>query len=547
MLVSLCFCLSLQFSTDEVALHKIVNESLCIELLPETKILERLCKTCISHLEEYQDLLGRLGTVKTLLQVAYKRGQEALETRTSMKSDFTLLKNEDSQGMTYLIYQTKESDGTVPQLYISDGRDKMLEIVDDQPENFDELVHLTTLTDVDPKSLFERTNNSVNYICKQCDDNSANLYDSEAIQLHLLAEHGYSICLCNICDTCFNDRTELSLHKVECHSQIPPLVPLSKELRCKICDKTFKDKRLFEEHALAHTDSSRPFKCPKEGCIKDFTSKYTLTSHMKIHTDRPRPYKCTLCEKSFYHSQNLVQHQKLHSSTKEYICSNCNKAFSTQHNLDVHFIVHTKLKKFACVMCDKTFARKAEVRDHERTHTGEKPFGCEFCNATFAQRSNLLSHKRATHLNDKRHKCIQCNKGFKRRRLLDYHIKSTHTGERPFACSTCSATFVIPEHFKKHMRIHSGKKPFVCELCKRSFTSKDNLKAHRFVHSKQKPYECVVCEMGYMRKTLLFAHMKSLGHDSDHFIVNEPKIGYEGTIEIEKTLMKVELINEDHG
>lgn len=509
-------------------------------MLEGTKVLERLCKTCISHLEEFQDLIVRLETVKTFLQVAYKRGKEALAARTSHKSDFTLLKSTDSQGTTYLIYQTKENDGTVPQLYISDGRDKMLEIIDEQPENFDELVQLTTVDDVDPRSLFERKENTLDYVCKQCTDNNSILYDHGAIQLHLLTDHGYSICLCNICDNCFSDRNELNLHKADCHKQVPPLVPLSKELRCSKCDKTFKDQGLLDNHALTHTNSPRPFKCTREGCNKDFTSKYTLTSHMKIHTDRPRPYKCSLCDKSFYHSQNLVQHQKLHSSTKEFICPNCNKAFSTQHNLDVHLIVHTKLKKFACAMCDKTFARKAEVRDHERTHTGEKPFGCEFCSATFAQRSNLLSHKRATHLNDKRHKCLQCEKGFKRRRLLDYHIKSTHTGERPFACSVCSATFVIPEHFKKHMRVHSGKKPFNCELCKRSFTSKDNLKAHRFVHSKQKPYECVVCETGYMRKTLLFAHMKKSEHDSDHFIINEPKIRDEGTIEIDKTLVKVE-------
>lgn len=81
-----------------------------------------------------------------------------------------------------------------------------------------------------------------------------------------------------------------------------------------------------------------------------------------------------------------------------------------------------------------------------------------------SQRSNLQSHKRATHYNDKRYKCDDCGKGFKRRRLLDYHIKAAHTGERPYKCETCTATFVYPEHFKKHMRIHTGEKPFLCEV-----------------------------------------------------------------------------------
>lgn len=82
-----------------------------------------------------------------------------------------------------------------------------------------------------------------------------------------------------------------------------------------------------------------------------------------------------------------------------------------------------------------------------------------------SQRSNLQSHKRATHYNDKRYKCDDCGKGFKRRRLLDYHIKAAHTGERPFKCDVCAATFVYPEHFKKHRRIHTGEKPFLCEVC----------------------------------------------------------------------------------
>lgn len=82
----------------------------------------------------------------------------------------------------------------------------------------------------------------------------------------------------------------------------------------------------------------------------------------------------------------------------------------------------------------------------------------------FSQRSNLQSHKRATHYNDKRYKCDKCQKGFKRRRLLDYHTKAAHTGERPYKCDVCTATFVYPEHFKKHRRIHTGEKPYLCEV-----------------------------------------------------------------------------------
>ncbi|KAG8319661.1 hypothetical protein J6590_086781 [Homalodisca vitripennis] len=175
-------------------------------------------------------------------------------------------------------------------------------------------------------------------------------------------------------------------------------------------------------------------------------------------------------------------------------------------------------------MCGKAFARKAEIRDHERTHTGEKPYQCEFCGATFSQRSNLQSHKRATHYDDKRYKCMECGKGFKRRRLLDYHMKAAHTGERPYKCGVCAATFIYPEHFKKHRRIHTGEKPFLCEVCGKAFNSRDNRNAHRFVHSDKKPYECLVCGMGFMRKPLLYNHMQTQGHLNDTIVVNQPRL-----------------------
>lgn len=101
---------------------------------------------------------------------------------------------------------------------------------------------------------------------------------------------------------------------------------------------------------------------------------------------------------------------------------------------------------------------------------GEKYLKYIFNIYVCSQRSNLQSHKRATHYDDKRYKCTDCGKGFKRRRLLDYHMKAAHTGERPFKCEVCQASFIYPEHFKKHARIHTGEKPYLCEV--RSFTVK---------------------------------------------------------------------------
>ncbi|XP_063390127.1 zinc finger protein 585A-like [Cydia fagiglandana] len=340
------------------------------------------------------------------------------------------------------------------------------------------------------------------------------------IMRHMRTQHDARVYICRTCDKVLRRRDHYIAHVAE-HTKESSSQDKSRFHECDICHKKYSSKTLLMEHMNLH-NGQRPYTC--HICHKSFASKYTHQSHLKTHLDRPRPFKCESCGKCFFTLQNLNQHHKTHSGLKEFECNICGKAFGTQHNLEMHGVVHSGQKPFVCGVCGKGFARRAEVKDHMRIHTGERPFACDVCGATFSQRSNLHSHKRATHYDDKRYKCDQCPKRFKRRRLLDYHIKASHTGERPLKCEICKATFVYPEHYKKHARIHSGEKPYVCEVCGKSFNSRDNRNTHRFVHSDKKPYECLVCGAGYMRKRLLYSHMNTQGHLAESIVVNQPRV-----------------------
>ncbi|XP_050300785.1 zinc finger protein ZFP2-like isoform X2 [Anthonomus grandis grandis] len=382
------------------------------------------------------------------------------------------------------------------------------------------------------------------YTCLMCTGDTVYAGQAKPIITHLKEAHDKRLYICDVCGMDFPKRNLLSAHVDEhvaleegdfqcevCNRIFTSLrlfrihkrmhLPQVKSWMCLKCNKRYSSKNLLEEHMNTHL-GVRPYVCGV--CGKDFASKYTFKAHERIHESRPRPFKCNECGKAFMSQQNLTQHEKTHSGVKEYQCHLCNKQFGSSHNLEVHSVVHTGYRPFVCGLCGKSFARKAEIRDHERIHTGERPFQCEFCGATFSQRSNLQTHKRTTHYDDKRYKCEQCNKCFKRRRLLDYHIKAAHTGERPYKCDTCEATFVYPEHFKKHRRIHTGEKPYVCEVCGKSFSSRDNRNAHRFVHSDKKPYECLVCGAGFMRKPVLYQHMQTQNHMHDTIVVNQPRL-----------------------
>ncbi len=117
---------------------------------------------------------------------------------------------------------------------------------------------------------------------------------------------------------------------------------------------------------------------------------------MSIHTGE-KPYKCSHCNKRFYRSGNLRNHEGIHIGVKPYKCSHCDKRFNKSSNLKTHERIHTKEKPYECSHCDKRFSDSSNLKTHEMIHTGEKPYHCTACGKHFSHSSGLHRHTKNNH------------------------------------------------------------------------------------------------------------------------------------------------------
>ncbi|KAH1002209.1 hypothetical protein HUJ04_008320 [Dendroctonus ponderosae] len=319
------------------------------------------------------------------------------------------------------------------------------------------------------------------YTCLMCTGNETVAGEAKAIILHMRQAHAARLYICDICGQDFRRRNFLSAH-VDEH-----VATEEGDFQCEVCHRIFNNLRLFRIHRRMHLPQAKAWAC--QDCGKKYSSKNLLEEHLNVHLG-VRPHVCSTCGKDFASKYTFKAHEKTHEM---------------------------RPRPFKCDRCDKTFLNQHNLTQHEKTHTGIKDYQCHLCNKQFGSSHNLED----------------CGKCFKRRRLLDYHLKAAHTGERPYKCDICEATFVYPEHFKKHRRIHTGEKPYMCEVCGKAFNSRDNRNAHRFVHSDKKPYECLDCGVGFMRKPLLFQHMKAFGHLNDTIVVNQPRLTLDADISMD--------------
>ncbi|KER26157.1 hypothetical protein T265_14052, partial [Opisthorchis viverrini] len=158
-------------------------------------------------------------------------------------------------------------------------------------------------------------------------------------------------------------------------------------------------------------------------------------------------YKCPVCDKSFVELSKALEHQKSHSTDRDFHCSKCMCSFKHKKSLSRHLKqahenqVYRLHFKTPCT----------QVRESEK-----KGNPCPECHMTFARWDNLQRHRKSVHTTGQRHACHECGKLLSHKRQLSRHIREMHTRDYQYVCEQCKETFSRAYVLKKHTSLVHG-------------------------------------------------------------------------------------------
>ena len=145
-----------------------------------------------------------------------------------------------------------------------------------------------------------------------------------------------------------------------------------------------------------HNPFYKGFTCPEPGCEVISASRAALSSHMLTHTEL-RPFKCKLCDKSYKQKNTLADHiVSVHEKKRKFKCQvpGCDRAFHFKYDLNAHMRRHNGDKPYRCDQCGFRTTTANGLRTHKISHSDARPYTCEHCGATYKQTKHLNRHQK---------------------------------------------------------------------------------------------------------------------------------------------------------
>ncbi|WAR16013.1 ZG8-like protein, partial [Mya arenaria] len=216
---------------------------------------------------------------------------------------------------------------------------------------------------------------------------------------------------------------------------------------CKICDKTFSTKYVYQKHMAVHS-GEKPYSC--EICGALFSLREYLTSHMTCHSAE-RKFKCDECGAAFFRRGNLIAHKQSHTGHKPYTCEKCGKCFPYNQSLQEHMLRHKGEMPVSCDRCGKRFNNVRQLKAHSKYHELRTDFHCSLCNLYYESLKSLKKHCYMSHATD--HSCEFCGEKFSNKRVLASHRFKQHKDKRESRKRKVDIEAVIEDKAKDTDRI----------------------------------------------------------------------------------------------
>jgi KRAB domain-containing zinc finger protein len=256
-----------------------------------------------------------------------------------------------------------------------------------------------------------------------------------------------------------------------------------KNFKCEVCFLSLASKLNLRNHLrITHGIENQEFKCRK--------CSFTSTNHKEALLHRSKEHNgnlCKICDKTFWRKKIFENHMQIHENidTKRQSCKVCGMKFDSLRGFEIHFdrSHRNKTKTNECDLCDKKFNMKLHLEIHKKTvHQTNRSYRCDLCAKTFKVKSSIQRHLIQEHAKYAEiFKCETCSYETKSKIYFNNH-KQTHN--KALACSKCDKKFATRTKLDQHFETHNDAKDYKCDQCSYAGKTSRNLHRHSKKHQK---------------------------------------------------------------